>query len=168
MFDRRTGNPSSCDPSSYDPGVKDFLTGRQRRKFGRLAVLLSVFSIMQGCSSLAPPSDAAPPPTGVDPGYIKLVATYMKNTFKQLSPTDVTEISTPRWVESEKGWTWLSCVHFIDHGRKRTYALFFNQTAVVDARYAVLIDGCSKQTYSPVDMSFGARPGAIGDTGPLY
>ena len=163
MFDRRTGNQSS-----YGPGVKDFLTGRQPRRSCRAAVLLSAIVVVQGCSSLALPSEATPPPAGVDPAYTSLVTTYMKAHFKDLLPYDPAEVSTPRWVESEKGWTWFTCVHFMDHGHRRTYALFFNQTAVVDARYAVLTDGCGKQTYSPLDMGSGTRPGSIGDNGPLY
>jgi hypothetical protein len=148
--------------------VKDFLTSRQRRRSCRVAALLSALVIVQGCSSLAMPGEATPPAQGVDPAYTKLVATYMKANFKELSPYDPAEISTPRWVESVKGWSWFTCVRFMDHGNRRTYSLFFNQTEVVDARYAVLTDACGKQTYSPLDMGLGARPGAIGDTGPLY
>jgi hypothetical protein len=148
--------------------VKDFLTSRQRRRSCRVAALLSALAIQQGCSSLAMPGEATPPAQGVDPAYTKLVATYMKANFKELSPYDPAEISTPRWVESVKGWTWFTCVRFMDHGNRRTYSLFFNQTEVVDARYAVLTDACGKQTYSPLDLGLGARPGAIGDTGPLY
>jgi hypothetical protein len=149
--------------------VKDFLTIRQRRKSCRVAALLSALAIVQGCSSLAMPDRATPPAQGVDAAYTKLVATFMKANFKELSPYDPTEISTPRWVEYEKGWTWLTCVHFMDHGHQRTYSLFFNQTAVVDARYSVLTDGCGKQTYLLLDLtSGGVRPRAIGDTGPLY
>ena len=164
MFDRRTGNKSY-----YGLGVKDFLTSRQRRRSCRVAALLSALAIVQGCSTLAVPDGATPPSEGVDPAYVKLVATYMKANFKELSPFDPAEISTPRWVESVKGWTWFTCVHFMDHGHRRTYSLFFNQTEVLDARYAVLTDGCGKQTYSPLDLtSGGVRPGAIGDNGPLY
>lgn len=148
--------------------MKDFLTSRQRRRSCRVAALLSALVIVQGCSSLAMPGEATPPAQGVDPAYTKLVTTYMKANFKELSPYDPAEISTPRWVESVKGWSWFTCVRFMDHGNRRTYSLFFNQTEVVDARYAVLTDACGKQTYSPLDMGLGARPGAIGDTGPLY
>jgi hypothetical protein len=34
------------------------------------------------------------------------------------------EISGPRWVHPLKGWSWLACVHFTDHGHVRSYALF--------------------------------------------
>jgi hypothetical protein len=149
--------------------VKDFLTSRHRRLSFRVAALLSALPIVQGCSSLAMSGGATPPPEGVDPGYVKIIATYMKTNFKELSPYEPAEISAPRWVESIKGWTWFTCVHFTDHEHRRTYSLFFNQTEVVDAHYAVLTDACSKQTYSPLDLtSGGIRPGAIGDTGPLY
>jgi hypothetical protein len=160
MSDRRTGKKSPCGS-----GVKDFLGGLQSC---RAAALLSALVTMQGCSSLAMPGEATPPAEGVDASYVKLIATYMKTNFKELLPYDPAEISTPRWVESVKGWTWVTCVHFMDHGHRRTYTLFFNQTAVVDARYAVLTDGCGKQTYSPLDMGSETRPGAVGDTGPLY
>jgi hypothetical protein len=135
-----------------------------------VAALLSALAMMvQGCSSMAVPGGATPPAEGVDPAYVKFIATYMKNNFKELSPYDPAEISTPRWVESVKGWTWFTCVHFMEHGHRRTYSLFFNQTAVVDARYVVLTDGCGKQTYSPFDLtSSGVRSGAIGDNGPIY
>ena len=149
--------------------MKDFLTSRQRRRSCRVAALLSALAIVHGCSSLAMQGEATPPAQGVDPAYTKLVATYMKASFKELSPYDPLEISTPRWVESVKGWTWFTCVRFMDHGHRRNYSLFFNQTEVLDARYAVLTDGCSKRTYSPLDLtSGGVRPGAFGDTGPLY
>lgn len=162
MFDRRAGNKSS-----YGAGVKDFLTSRQRCKSSRAGALLLALVVLQGCTSLAQ-TDSTPPPAGVDPAYTTLVATYMKTNFKGLLPYAPAEVSTPRWVESEKGWTWVTCVHFMDQGHRRTYTLFFNQTAVVDARYAVLTDNCGRQTYSPLDMISGARPGSIGDTGPLY
>ncbi len=149
--------------------MKDFLTTRQRRKSCPIAALLSALAIVQGCSSLAMPGEATPPPEGINPAYTRLVATYIVTNFKALSPYDPAEISTPRWVESERGWTWFTCVHFMDQGHRRTYSLFFNQTAVVDARYAVLTDNCGKQTYSQFDLTFGGvRPRAIGDTGPLY
>jgi hypothetical protein len=134
-----------------------------------VAALLSALAIVQGCTSLAMPGGSAPPAEGVDASYVKLIATYMRANFKELSPYEPAEISTPRWVESAKGWTWFTCVHFVEHGHRRSYSLFFNQTEVVDARYAVLTDGCGQQTYSPLDLtSGGVRPGALGDTGPLY
>jgi hypothetical protein len=159
---KRIGNKSF-----YGLGVKDLLIGRQRLK-PWCAVLLASLTIAPGCSNFALPKDDMPT-AGVDPAYGKIVATYMKNTFKGLSPSDAAEISGPRWVLSEKGWSWLACVHFQDGGRRQTYSVFFKQNDIVDARYAVLTDACGTQTYVPLDMTSGVlRPAAIGDTGPLY
>jgi hypothetical protein len=162
IFDRRTGNKSF-----YGLGVKDFLIGRQRLK-SWCAMLFAALTIAPGCSNLALPNENMPA-SGVNPAYSKLVATFIKNVFQGVSPSDAAEISEPRWVQSDKGWSWLACVHFQDHGRRRTYSVFFKQNDVVDARYSVLTDGCGTQTYLPLDMTTGGlRPGAIGDTGPLY
>jgi len=153
--------------SFYGPGVKDFLIGRQYPQSWR-ALLLAALMIAPGCSNLAQPQDSMPT-MGVDPAYSKLVAKYLTSKFTNLSPYEGAEISQPRWVQANIGWSWLACVHFQDLGRRRTYAVFFRQSEVVDARYAVQTDACGAQTYTPLDLSMGMlRPGAIGDTGPLY
>jgi len=41
-----------------------------------------------------------------------------------------------------------ACVHFVDHGHLRTYALFIQNNAVIDARYAVQVDSCGSQSYT--------------------
>jgi hypothetical protein len=145
-------------------GVKDFLT-RGRSALSCCLVLLAGLMIAPGCGNLV--LNEAAPATGVDPGYIKIVATYMKNNFTGLSPYDAAEISQPRWFQSEKGWNWLACVHFQDNGRRRTYSVFFRND-VVDARYAVLTDGCGTQSYFPIELTGTQRPNAIGVNGPLY
>ncbi len=153
---------------SYGFGVKGFLT-RNRPPRAWCAVLLMVLAIAPGCSNIAMPAEGAAP-TGPDPTYAKMVADYMRTAFKDLTPGSAAEISQPRWTQSQKGWNWLACVHFLDHGgRRRTYSVFFNQGSVVDARYAVLTDACSAQSYWPLDLIGDAqRPGALGDNGPLY
>ena len=42
------------------------------------------------------------------------------------------EISDPRWVHAIQGWNWLGCVRFVDRGHRRSYALLFNGSTVVD------------------------------------
>ncbi len=154
--------------SFYGFGVKDFLTGRQSPK-AWCAVLLAALAIAPGCSNIALPAENAPP-TGPDPSYARLVANHMRTAFKDLPSDTAAEVSQPRWVQSEKGWNWLACVHFQDHGgRRRTYSVFFNQGTIVDARYAVLTDACGAQSYWPLDLTGNMqRPAALGDNGPLY
>jgi hypothetical protein len=98
-----------------------------------------------------------------------LVANRLKSTFKNLSPADPVEISQPRWVDTFIGSNWLICVQLQDQGHRRTYALFMNGSAIIDARYAVESDACGAQTYSPLDLASGATGSAATDgRGPLY
>jgi hypothetical protein len=61
-----------------------------------------------------------------------------------------------------RGWTWLACVHFRDHGHLRSYALFIQDNAVIDGRFAVETDACNSQTYTQFDLVTGVlgRPTA--------
>jgi hypothetical protein len=131
-------------------------------------VLLTALAILPGCSNFGPPMEAMPA-SGADGAYAKLVADYIKTTFKNISSIDAGEISQPRWVQSDAGWSWLACVHFQDRGHRRTYAVFFKGNKIVNSRYAVLTDACDALTYSPLDLTTGGlRQRAPGDPGPLY
>lgn len=137
------------------------------RRAARAALLLTLV-VLPACSELALPKEATPAP-GADPANNELVARYLKATFKDRGSYDTFDISGFRWVHSVKGWSWLSCVRFQDHGHRRTYALFIKDGAVVDGRYAVQIDACDTQTYSPFDAIMGpATPASIGVQAPLY
>lgn len=132
---------------------------------GRAAPLLAL-SIVAGCSDMTLPKEAMPA-TGADLSYSR-IAIYLKNTMKDIA-VDSFEISDPRWVYSIHGWTWLACVRFQDRGHRRAYAFFFTDEQIVDSRYAVQADACDARTYSPFDLTTGARRStAISDRGPLY
>ena len=136
------------------------------------ALLLLLALAASGCSELAAPTAELPkggtPVAGADQGYSRLVADHLRTTFKNHVSYDTFEISTARWVESLKGWSWLVCVRFQDHRRRRIYALFIKDGAVVDSRYAVQTDACEAQSYSPFDLTLGsAKPGG-GIEEPLY
>jgi hypothetical protein len=130
----------------------------------RCAALLLVLALA-ACSSLAAPGDTAT--TALSADYRSMIAKRMKLVFKDLI-NDSTEISDPRWAQSNKGWAWMVCVRFQDRGHRRAYVLFFDRSLFVDERYAVQTDNCDTQTYSPLDSGPGIKPGALGDTGPLY
>jgi hypothetical protein len=114
--------------------------------------------LLAGCSGLAATNEEVPP-TSPDPSFRELIARHLKAAFKNAASYDSFEISDPRWVHSIKGWNWLTCVRFNDHGRQRTYALFHNGDKIVDDRYAVQTDQCDTQTYFPFErMSGGLDP----------
>ena len=133
----------------------------------RLALALTL-ALLAGCSSLAGPQEgAATAPLNAD--YRGMIAARLRAEFTKPPLTGPAEISNPRWVLANKGWSWQVCVRFQDRGHQRTYALFFKGSEFLDERYAVLTDACDAQTYSEFDLGSGVmRPGAVGDPGPLY
>lgn len=129
------------------------------RATGRIALVASLVAL-PGCSELAQPSEAAAPP--VQPPYVALAAKYLLSALKDRTSYAGFEISGLRWADTIKGRAWLACVHFQDRGHLRSYALFIQDNAVVDARYAVETDTCETQTYTPFDLVTGelGRPTA--------
>lgn len=125
----------------------------------RRAALAMTLVLLPGCSELARPSEATPP---APPAYVSLAANYLMTNLKDRASYTGFEISPLRWVDSLKGSAWLACIHFQDHGHLRTYALFIQDNAVVDARYAVETDACASQTYTQFDLVTGelGRPTA--------
>lgn len=135
------------------------------RNAARAALLLPL--VLMGCSSVALPTEEAPA-AGPKPAYSKTIADRLR-TFKDYATYDSFEISEFRWVHSVNGWNWLTCVRFQDHGRRRTYALFLKDDAIVNSRFAVESDGCDTQGYSPFDLAGGqSRPANAAGLAPLY
>jgi len=137
--------------------ITDQLFGHAARR----ALLASMLAAAAGCAELARPSEAATPPAE-QPPYAALAAKYISSTMRDRPAFEGFEISGLRWVHSLKGWSWLACVHFLDHGHLRTYALFMQNDVVVEGRYAVQSDSCAAQSYTPFDIVTGVlgRPTA--------
>jgi hypothetical protein len=130
------------------------------------AVLAFLLVLLPACAQLAQPSEAPP---SSQPPYASLASNYLASVMADRASYEDFEISGLRWVHSFKGWSWLACVHFTDHGHVRTYALFIQNDTVVDGRYAVETDACASQTYTPFDVVTGTlgRPTAPRQP-PLY
>jgi hypothetical protein len=120
----------------------------------RHATVALVILGMAACSELAQSSQAASPPAA-QPPYVSLTAQYLLGALKDRSAFSGFAISGLRWVDSMKGWAWLACVDFQDRGQLRRYAIFIQDNAVVDGRYAVETDTCGSQTYTPFDLMTG-------------
>jgi hypothetical protein len=119
----------------------------------RRAALGLALAVLPGCSELAQPSETATAPE--PPPYVSIAAKYLLSTLKDRDAYDSFAISGLRWFDSIKGWAWLACVHFKDHGHLRSYAVFIEDNAVVDARYAVETDACDAQNYTQFDLLTG-------------
>jgi hypothetical protein len=123
---------------------------------------------LTACSDLVLSTEDAPA-GAVDPGANALVANRVKAVFKDPASYQAFELAGLRWVHTLKGWSWLACVRFQDHGHQRFYAVFVKDGAVVDDRYAVETDACQTQSYVPLDQGPGtARPAAFGIQQPIY
>ena len=120
-----------------------------RRRLTAGAILIA----MPGCSQIALPDSTQPP--GPQPSYVALAAKYMQATMKDLRSYEGFEISPLRWVSTLKGWSWLACVRFQDRGHTRILAIFLQDDAVSDARYAVETDSCEAQSYTQFDLISG-------------
>jgi hypothetical protein len=121
---------------------------------------------LPGCSDLAQSQEDVA--SAAQPPYPSLVANYLKSSLKDRASFDAFEISAPRWVHSTKGWTWLTCVRFQDHGHLRTFALFLDDRAIIDGRYAVQVDACDAQTYAPFDLASGTIGRSASELTPLH
>ncbi|MBO0715890.1 MAG: hypothetical protein J2P55_00960 [Rhizobiales bacterium] len=121
-------------------------------------VLALILLTSPACPQIAQPSEAP----AQQPAYAALAAKYFSETMADRVSFENFEISALRWVHGFKGWSWLACVHFVDHGHLRTYSLFIQNDVVVDARYAVQLDSCGSQSYTPFDVVTGVlgRPTA--------
>jgi hypothetical protein len=122
--------------------------------------LVAMLAALPGCSEIALSNSAAPP--GAQPPYVSIAAKYLQAVLKDVRSYDGFEISGLRWVNTVKGWNWLACVRFHDHGHMRIYAIFIQDGVVSDARYAVETDACEAQTYTQFDLISGelGRPTA--------
>ena len=156
--------PPTLPPRAREHGLRRLIPDRPQggRPLQRVAWLASVLAVLisaslTGCSSLAAPNGAMPA-VGPDPSFRDMIANHLKKTLKNYTAYDTFQISDPRWVHSFTGWNWLSCIRFADHGRVRTYSVFFNANKIVDDRFAVQTDACDTQTYSPFERMSGLEP----------
>lgn len=111
------------------------------------AALLLMAATVTGCDQLTS-TNGGMPEAGPDPSYRDVIASYLKDNFKDYTSYEAFEISAPRWVYAFQGWNWLTCVRFSDHGHSRTYALFLDGNTITSSRYAVQTDQCDMQAYT--------------------
>jgi hypothetical protein len=122
------------------------------RLAGRRAAFATLLAAMAGCSQIAMPDSSEPLS---QPPYVSLAAKYLQSNLKDVRAYDGFAISSLRWVSTIKGWSWLACVRFDDHGHNRFYAIFYQDNAISDARYAVATETCEAQSYTPFDLLTG-------------
>lgn len=81
---------------------------------------------------------------------------------RRLGRVEISEVS--QTLHNTLGVVWFACIRsFPAAGRSTDYAVFLDDTRIVDARTSVVTDNCSKQPYFPlIDIP---PPRSIGDPG---
>ena len=99
---------------------------------------------------------------GAQPPYVSLAAKYLLSALKDRASYEGSKFpACAGSIPSKDGPGSLACTFKIT-GICATYALFIQDNAVVDARYAVETDSCETQTYTQFDLVTGVlgRPTA--------
>lgn len=66
------------------------------------------------------------------------------------------EITSPRRVDAVRGATWMVCVkalRFPSRTPRAYYAVFIQQSRIVESRLSVVLDQCESQAFSPFEWS---------------
>jgi hypothetical protein len=115
-------------------------------------MVLAVAMALGGCTAKELVQNWSPPPVSdlSQPNYQRIVAANIKKMFPNTPEVDL-EISGLRPVDHIKGPAWLTCLRFDPGGNPQQYAIFIQNDAVIDWRAAVVIDGCHKEAYSPLE-----------------
>jgi hypothetical protein len=119
----------------------------------RGAAQVTAAMLLAACSALPVSESAAP--AAAPANYGVLVANTLRG-FNGYPGYSNFEISPPRWVHAATGWNWLTCVRYVEHGQRRTYVFFMDNSTIVNSRYGVITDQCSAQQYWPFDPATGA------------
>lgn len=118
----------------------------------RTAALLAASILLAQCSAVLPEDPTQP---AAPANYGTIVSAAVKS-FKGFADYSNFGISGLRWVHAASGWSWLTCLRYVDHGQQRFYAFFINGNTLVNARYDVRTDQCAAQHYVPFDAVTGA------------
>jgi hypothetical protein len=117
-----------------------------------LAVALAV--ALGGCSAseIVQNWNGAPAADAAEPNYRRIVADNIKTLFPGQAVSGM-EISGVRPVDHLKGPSWLTCLKFDAGGTPQHFAIFIQGDKIIDSRAGVVIDGCHRETYTPLELS---------------
>jgi len=109
-----------------------------------------------------------PPPSGTPPDVNQIVSRWLSFDSGAKSPAgtaapmvakpgdwqrlDRVEISPATEVLHTTGWAWRVCLRVSVRNRTNAYAIFVDQTRVMDLRGKVTSDGCDKEQYTDLPV----------------
>jgi hypothetical protein len=115
-----------------------------------IALALACF-IASGCSVFnqdeASLHTAPPPPEG------KRLAEFVAAAFGMAKLTGTPEVSPVRAAHDAQWGDWMFCIKSDSPANPAKYAVLIGHDAVIEVRSFVLIDGCDKETYHPLETA---------------
>jgi hypothetical protein len=92
------------------------------------------------------PRAALPPPEGTK--LVELVSAAFKTAKLPGAP----EVSPVRAAHDTQWGDWTFCIKSSDSDQLPKYAVLINDNTISEVRSLVLIDGCDKETYHPIQI----------------
>jgi hypothetical protein len=132
------------------------ILGRPRARPGTpaspLAIAFICISLTAGGCAVFNQSEASltaapPPPEG------KRLAELTASAFSTAKLTGKPEVSPVRAAHDSQWGDWIFCIKSDSPADPTKYAVLIGHDAVLDVRSAVLIDGCDKETYRPLETA---------------
>jgi hypothetical protein len=107
-----------------------------------IPVCISTLAACGGLAKFDPVQPSAPPDETA-------LGTAIVDGFRESKLSGSPEASELRQARGTQPGDWFVCLKG-NREEKSQYAIFFRGNSVVQSRFAVLIDGCDKETYHPV------------------
>ncbi len=148
-----------CVVASNDQFERSNMTARR--------ILIVAFCLIAaGCAALdaneSPPRVVPPPPEG------KKLVELVKAAFTMAKLSGAPEVSQVRAAHDTQRGDWTFCVKTNSPDDSPKYAVLVANDAILEVRSFVLIDGCDKETYHPIEITDRRSGSAGGHADPAH
>jgi hypothetical protein len=90
----------------------------------------------------------------------KKLAELVNDAFKKVKLPGAPQVSPVHATHDAQWGDWIFCIKSSDSDQLPAYAVLVSDNTILEVRSLVLIDGCDKETYHPVEIT-----GQRGDVG---
>jgi hypothetical protein len=141
--------------------------GRPENSFGRLKLSVSpiltvlVCLAVTGCAGLDVKESASPARAAAVPPDEKALAELVNTAFKTTKLTGAPEVSPVRATHDAQLGDWAFCIKSSDPEQSPSYAVLIKDNKILEIRSFVILDGCDKETYRPVEISSALKRSGV-------
>jgi hypothetical protein len=109
-----------------------------------------------GCVTFSA-DEPSPSQTVVAPPEGKRLVELVNDAFKTAKLSGTPEVSPVHPAHDAEWGDWMFCIKSNNSDQSPKYAVLIGANSILEVRSFVLIDGCDKETYHPVEIA--GRPG---------